>query len=337
MSEIVLPPIVLTDTLPRGVEQEIVEYFREVIYGPLLDLLATERIEVKTNAKTNAVERAMREKQLWFADGVFSGKFTAPVSRELRAMGATKDARTGTFRLPASKLPIDLRQAVEIARMESQKVCKAVLDTLKAMQANAAKAQTGIQLTKPVADIIDNLGRQWDRTTGGKGIAVSPDFSHGVREAVTQDYRHAVDKSIKDFEAKRIPILRKRVEEVIFKGGRTDKLAKVIEAEFGVSKRKAAWLAEQETSILVAKYRESRYKSAGSRRYVWSSSNDSRVRHDHEILNGKVFDWNNPPVADRATGTRAHPGEFYGCRCVARALLPMQEAAYGNTLNTQAT
>lgn len=337
MSEIALPPIVLTDTLSRGVEKELVAYFRETIFGPLLDILSSLNIVVKANAKTNAVERALREKQIWYADGVFSGKFTAPVSRELRAMGATKDARNGTFRLPAAKLPIDLRQAVELARVRSKKVCTSVLDTLTQMQANAAKATTGIQFEKPVADIIDNLGRQWDRTTEGKGIGVSPDFSHGVREVVTEEYRHAVDKSVKDFESNRLPILRKKVEDVIFAGARTDKLAKVIEAEFGVSKRKAAWLAEQETSILVAKYRESRYKSAGSRRYVWSTSHDGRVRHDHDDLNGKVFEWGHPPITNKATGARNQPGEDYGCRCVARALLPMQEEAYGNTLNTQTT
>jgi SPP1 gp7 family putative phage head morphogenesis protein len=337
MPDTVLPPIVLTDTLSRGVEQEIMEYFRDVLYGPLLDLLQTEELPVKTNAKTTAIERGLREKRIWFADGVFSGKFDAAISRELRAMGAAKHSRTGTFRLPSAKLPIDLRQAVALAQERSKKVCVEILNTLKQMQANAAKAQTGINLDKPVADIIDNLGRQWNRTTGGKGIAVSPDFSHGVREAVTADYRHSVDKSIKNFEEQRIPILRKRVEEVIFKGARTDKLAKVIEAEFGVSKRKAAWLAEQETSILVAKYRESRYKSAGSKRYVWSTSHDSRVRHDHDDLNDKIFAWDQPPITNKATGARNNPGSDFGCRCVARALLPMQEAAYGNTLNTQKT
>lgn len=337
MAEIVLAPIVLTDTLHRGVETEIVEYFREVIFGPLLDLLQTEeiQIQIKTNAKINAVERGLREKQIWFADGVFSGKFNAAISRELRAMGATKDARTGTFRLPPAKLPIDLRQAVAIAQQESKKVCQAVLETLKQMQANAGKSDTGIQFTQPVNQIIDNLDRQWDKTTRGKSVAVSPDFSHGTREIVTEEYRHSVNKSIKDFTEARIPSLRKRVEDVIFAGARTDKLAKIIEAEFGVSKRKAAWLAEQETSILVSKYREARYKSAGSRRYVWSTSHDVRVRHDHDELNGKIFDWDQPPITNHQTGARNHPGEDYGCRCVARALLPMQEQAYGNTLKTE--
>lgn len=42
--------------------------------------------------------------------------------------------------------------------------------------------------------------------------------------------------------------------------------------------------------------------------YIWRIRRDSKVRSAHAVNDGKIFDWNNPPV----TG---HPGQEYGCRC----------------------
>ena len=68
---------------------------------------------------------------------------------------------------------------------------------------------------------------------------------------------------------------------------------------------------------MVSKYRQIRYEDVGIRRYMWSTSGDVRVRHDHKELNGKIFYFDNPPITDKATGARNNPGEDFGCRCVA--------------------
>ncbi|MGC6511155.1 MAG: phage minor head protein [Parvibaculales bacterium] len=49
--------------------------------------------------------------------------------------------------------------------------------------------------------------------------------------------------------------------------------------------------------------------------YIWRTRRDSRVRPSHAENDGKVFAWNNPPP----TG---HPGEDYGCRCIAEPYKP---------------
>ena len=56
-----------------------------------------------------------------------------------------------------------------------------------------------------------------------------------------------------------------------------------------------------------------RYKSVGVQKYRWSTAGDNRVRPEHKALNGKIFDWDNPPLS---TGGK-HPGEDFGCRCIA--------------------
>jgi SPP1 gp7 family putative phage head morphogenesis protein len=44
--------------------------------------------------------------------------------------------------------------------------------------------------------------------------------------------------------------------------------------------------------------------------YIWRTRKDGKVRASHAANDGEVFAWNNPPP----TG---HPGEDFGCRCVA--------------------
>jgi len=49
--------------------------------------------------------------------------------------------------------------------------------------------------------------------------------------------------------------------------------------------------------------------------YIWRARQDGRTRPSHAANHGKIFAWDNPPP----TG---HPGEDYGCRCIAAAHLP---------------
>ncbi len=47
-----------------------------------------------------------------------------------------------------------------------------------------------------------------------------------------------------------------------------------------------------------------------TQKYIWRTQRDGKVRDSHRKNEGKVFSWDDPP----ATG---HPGEDYGCRCIA--------------------
>ena len=53
-----------------------------------------------------------------------------------------------------------------------------------------------------------------------------------------------------------------------------------------------------------------RQQAIGVQSYRWQTREDERVRIDHAHNNGKQFRWDTPP----STG---HPGEAYGCRCIA--------------------
>lgn len=78
---------------------------------------------------------------------------------------------------------------------------------------------------------------------------------------------------------------------------------------------RAASFARNETGNLSCTLQRLHQEDAGVKRYVWSTCNDERVRASHRRLEGKTFDWDDPP--DVGGGRHCHPGEDYNCRCVA--------------------
>jgi SPP1 gp7 family putative phage head morphogenesis protein len=117
-----------------------------------------------------------------------------------------------------------------------------------------------------------------------------------------------------------------RVQKLSLEGMLGSKRADVLQQEImrsgHVAESRAALIARTETARASANFTEARARHAGSTHYVWKTSEDSDVRHDHQILNGKVFAWDDPPIADQRSGTRSHPGCIWSCRCYAAPILP---------------
>lgn len=325
MPDIVLQPIVEKESQYAGIREEIIAYFREVIFQPLFDLLDEYNVSTKENAKVSAVISALGSGKIYYNNGTFTGKFNAAISKELRDAGATWDKVIKAFHLPVSRLPNEIRAQVADNEAKSEKLTKDVLNLLGQMETNVAQAGTGLDLKFSLNGVFVDLRKQYKRSLEAKGLSVPPDLTEETKKQIEVEYTKDLDKYVKDFTAKMIPEMRTMVQDNAFEGARPDKLSKIIQGRYGVSKRKAQFLADQETSLLLSKYRESRYRQLGSRRYVWSTSQDVRVRHDHEELNGKVFFWDSPPITNKTTGARNNPGEDFGCRCVARPILPIQE------------
>lgn len=97
----------------------------------------------------------------------------------------------------------------------------------------------------------------------------------------------------------------------------TEQMAQHIRHTCKVSESKAKFIARDQVGKLQSRLTMQQQKDAGVREYIWSSKNDSKVRNQHRKLNGKKFSWDSPPISDPKTGRRCHPGEDYGCRCVA--------------------
>jgi SPP1 gp7 family putative phage head morphogenesis protein len=97
-------------------------------------------------------------------------------------------------------------------------------------------------------------------------------------------------------------------------GDRADALSDEIESRFGVSDSKADLIARDQIGKFYGDLNEARQGELGITSYVWRTSQDERVRDEHEQREGVEFDWDDPPED-------GNPGEPILCRCFAEPVL----------------
>lgn len=82
---------------------------------------------------------------------------------------------------------------------------------------------------------------------------------------------------------------------------------------------RARLISRTETARANAAINQARAQAVGSNQYRWHNSGDGAVRPSHKTykgrpLQGRIFDWDNPPTLD--DGYTTHPGGIFNCRCV---------------------
>jgi SPP1 gp7 family putative phage head morphogenesis protein len=98
-------------------------------------------------------------------------------------------------------------------------------------------------------------------------------------------------------------------------GGKGESLASKLQRLYGVTERRAKFIARDQTAKANGSLTEIRQKNLGITSYIWQTAMDERVRPSHAVKHGRKFDWDNPPPD---TG---HPGQDFNCRCVAIGLV----------------
>jgi SPP1 gp7 family putative phage head morphogenesis protein len=323
-----LLPIVTKDSYSAAVERQLLAYLEEVVYGPLLEILreaglTPQASDQRMNAVANVIEVAIRSGRVFYSKGVFSGQFAPAVARELRRLGARFNDRTHEFTLPEDRFPDDLKIVASIAQSKAQELHSKISATLAQMAENIPQTSSGMIFDRAAASIADDLNRQFDRSVNPlEAISIPADITETVRAKLDERLTKNLDLDIRDWSANEVLSLRQKAEAHAFAGGRADGLARIIESSYGVSKRKAAFLAAQETSLAVSEYRQTHFEAIGCTHYRWVTVKDFIVRDDHKDLDGHIFAWADPPIADKRSGTHANPGEFYGCRCRAVPMIP---------------
>lgn len=106
-------------------------------------------------------------------------------------------------------------------------------------------------------------------------------------------------------------------------GNRPSAITKLLSDQFGVTERRAKFIARDQTSKINGDLSEKRQRGAGFEYFQWIDSDDQRVRTRHEDIADKVtaygkgiYRWDDLPLSDK--GVPIKPGEDYGCRCIAR-------------------
>lgn len=105
-------------------------------------------------------------------------------------------------------------------------------------------------------------------------------------------------------------------------GTRVEEIAKAIREGTDATRSRARLIARDQVLKLNAQITQVRHEAAGVTEFIWRTSKDERVRADHEILDGKRFRYDEPPIVDRRRGDRALPGVYFQCRCIAEPVIP---------------
>jgi SPP1 gp7 family putative phage head morphogenesis protein len=300
------------------IEKRILAAFKKLLYGPIMREISF-RDGKMLNAKPDLLA-AIRRGTISYDEKTrtFSGRFSSITAKEIRKLGGTWDSRTSTYRIPAYGLPTDVTEAINLSQTKFQQKLSDI--TGKLTDQLPAKISELIDVSELFDSSIFEVDRQIRKTL--RKITVSPTLDDQARKRIADEWSQNLKLWVKNFADEEVLRLRQTVEKHVFTGNRYDRLRKEIQKSFGVTENKAKFLARQETSLLMAKLKETRYEAAGVTEYKWACVVGSPlhpVRPSHKILEGKIFSWSNPPIttAPGEPARRNNPGQDYNCRCFA--------------------
>lgn len=322
MTEIELKPIKESTEDFDMLEARIKETFKRLVYYPLLRELQEPRRTLQNASGEDALIEAIRSGRITFSRGKFSGKLNATLTKELKKLGAKWDSKSASFRLLSADLPDSLRSAVTLSETR-------FLEKIAGIDKKLAQI-----LPEEIADSVksaDLFDRTLWRTNEAfedsvKGITVAPKLTADQRARIAEEWQENMRLWIQNFTEEEITSLRAKIQKAAFAGVRRESVLQTIQTSYGVSANKAKFLAKQETSLLMAKFKETRYTDAGVHEYKWgcvAGTKNHPVRPAHKRLEGRIFRWDNPPITTEPgqPARRNNPGEDYGCRCFAKPVV----------------
>ncbi len=320
IKEIKLQPIKESTEDYEAIERKIIELLRQQVYGPVMSELGAPK-----NVLQNAIEDltyAIGSGRITFYRGVFSGKFNSRISKELKKLGARFDRKTGTFRLPASELPETVRASISASESKFNEKLAGI--DRKLSQMLPEKIADKLQISKFFDSALWKVEKDFQASI--RKITVGPNLTKTQSAKIAEEWQSNMKLWVKDFTEKEIKKLRKDVKSSVFTGNRYESMVSKIQSSYGVTQNKAKFLARQETNLLMAKFKETRYSDVGINEYEWgcvAGSKNHPVRPAHKILEGKRFRWDNPPIttAPGEPTRRNNPGQDYNCRCFAKPIV----------------
>lgn len=311
------------------IEARIKALFRKYLYAPLLKSFSLKSKKI-ANAKKGLLD-AIQSGKITYSEGAFRGQFNATTSKEIKELGAKWDRKTSSFKIPIEDIPYDVRSNV----LFSESIFRGKLAAIDKRLGEISPEFIASQLK--TADLFDSALFKVDHEfqKNVSKIKVMPKLSDEQRAKIAADWQNNMDLNIRSFSEKQIKELRQTVKDTYLAGNRYESLVKGIESSYGVTSRKAKFLAQNETMLLMSKFKEVRYVEAGAKQYKWGCVKmphdkappaphiKGNVRYSHGILEGHIFSFDSPPIITNPgqPEVRGNPGTIYNCRCFARPLI----------------
>lgn len=162
--------------------------------------------------------------------------------------------------------------------------------------------------------------KEWNRAVKSTlGIDIREDYYMGAfYSAQLEKWIQENVGLIKTIPEETLDRMQKIVYDGFTQGRPTARMVKEIQQAYGVGRRRAELIARDQTAKLNGQIQQAQQRDAGITEYIWYTCMDGRVRHRHRELHGKKFRWDDPPVVDKKSDRKCHPGQDFQCRCIAR-------------------
>ncbi|MGS1116012.1 phage head morphogenesis protein [Castellaniella sp. UC4442_H9] len=198
---------------------------------------------------------------------------------------------------------------------------QAIIDTLLAKWTSPGFQELAMRLSAGfIRTTLSTIDRQNKRSFGIDVLQGSPQMRAAMQAATIQNanliksipeqYLKGVANSV--FTNMRIGLLPREV-------------AAQIQEQYGVTRRRAQFIARDQTAKVNGELTKQRQIDAGYEYFQWLDSDDERVRASHhriantDVGYGRgVYRWDHLPANEH--GERIQPGSDYQCRCTARAI-----------------
>jgi SPP1 gp7 family putative phage head morphogenesis protein len=313
-----LNPIVESDKQAVAFEKALLETFKKIFWFPLIaEWRAVEKSITKKKILVNSLENGSLIKQalengtISFTGRGFIGKFNAALSREIESLSGIYNKKEKIYVINFFSLPSDIRTIIKDIEAKKKQVLT-VLD-------NFAASKTVDKLLESESfgifykNLVQDAESQFQQTVidplGIKGFRNQP-----INDILLREYTANLETYIKNFTDEQVKAIREHVLEKTLQGGRLEELTEFLQERYQITERKAKELAKSEARLAVSTHRKARYQDADIDYYMWSKTPDNKVRPSHQERDGKIYRF----------GEGIDPGMEYGCRCIARPIVPLE-------------
>lgn len=230
-------------------------------------------------------------------------QMNAITDRELRKLYKTPEGRAITTGMDASFSSM----AAKLVRELTKRFTALFVDKAGGLAnawANGISRQAAV-----------GLGQSLKEVSGG--VTLKTDVVSGVVADVVRASIKQNVALIKSIPAKYFLEIEGEVMRSIQSGRGMADLQPFLEARYGISKRRAALIARDQTSKATTAINRARMQGLGVKKFKWlHSAGGKEPRPLHlNTLNGKIFSFDDPPVIDERTGEKGLPGQLINCRC----------------------
>ena len=317
-----LRPVLHKAKYEKAIREKIDSMLYDKIFGPIFHTLQSlpKAVTKKNEGPQDALVKAIHDGQIHYENGRFYGSFNAKTSKALKDLGAKWVPTHKAYSLPAEKVPSAVKNEINKSRL----IAIETTEKINKLLDQASESWEQIDFLKDTTDTLEDIQTQIHKTTE-KDVEIPVAVTGYIGQKVAEDFSQNMNLYIKEWYDEEIVRLRKQVQHNVVQGFRAKEMVTAIQAEYGVSRRKAEFLARNETMLMTSTYKQAVYEEAGLKRYQWSTSQDRRTRDTHKAMQGKICRWDDPTVywngrewVKRANigGVELNPGKDFQCRCV---------------------